>query len=325
MTETPFIDVRGLAKRFGPKRVLEDVSFSVQAGESLVLIGTSGSGKTLLLKCLLGLIKPNGGEVIVGGEDTVRLSGDKRDAFVARTGMLFQRSGLFDSLPVWQNVAFRLIQSRKVESAAARDLAIDKLLMVGLDPHVADLSPSELSGGMQKRVGIARAICDDPELLLLDEPTAGLAPLFGTAQRTTCWKAVTPTLINSCIAAPKAPSICRSKRTDARAARSLFALTPGTPAHTAGKDAEPRSLVGRCRSLDQAGRLHGLCAGRQQGAETRILNGRRQSPRGHRDRDRGRYAIQSCATNGGRRIQARASLRGCAGTCTHGCALRDQR
>ena len=150
MTETPFISVQGLAKRFGPKRVLEDVSFSVQAGESLVLIGTSGSGKTLLLKCLLGLIKPDGGKVIVGGEDTTQLSGDKRDAYIARTGMLFQRSGLFDSLPVWQNVAFRLIQTRKAVGAAARDLAIDKLVMVGLDPHVADLTPLRAVGRYAK-------------------------------------------------------------------------------------------------------------------------------------------------------------------------------
>ncbi len=177
MTESPFIAVEGLAKRFGDKRVLTDVNFSMRQGESLVFIGTSGSGKTLLLKCLLGLIAPDAGRVIVDGTDTVPYRGNARDAYIRRTGMLFQRSGLFDSLPTWENIAFQLLQMG-TERAEARETAIDKLVMVGLDPDVADLSPAELSGGMQKRVGIARAICTNPEILLLDEPTAGLDPIM---------------------------------------------------------------------------------------------------------------------------------------------------
>ena len=158
--------------------MLRDVNLSIAKGESLVLIGTSGSGKTLLLKCMLGLIAPSAGKVLVDGKDTVRLRGTGRDAFIGRTGMLFQRSGLFDSMMTWENVVFRMLQTHEISRAEARELAIDKLLMVGLDPNVADLSPAELSGGMQKRVGIARAIVGNPELLLLDEPTAGLDPIM---------------------------------------------------------------------------------------------------------------------------------------------------
>lgn len=178
MTDIPFLEVRGLKKSFADNHVLTDINFSVEEGQSMVLIGTSGSGKTLLLKCLLGLVPMDAGEVLIQGEDTARLRGDDRDAFIARTGMLFQRSGLFDSLTTWENIAFRALQEGNVDIDKMKSAAIDKLVMVGLDPHVADLSPAELSGGMQKRVGIARAIFSNPEFLLLDEPTAGLDPIM---------------------------------------------------------------------------------------------------------------------------------------------------
>lgn len=170
--------VRGLTKSFGANRVLRGVDLDVRERESLVLIGTSGSGKSLLLKCLLGLQIPDGGSIMVDGVETIGFTGGDRMRFIDRFGVLFQYSGLFDSLTIWQNIAFKLIQERKLKPAEARDKAAETAQAVGLAPEVVDLYPHELSGGMQKRVGIARAIITKPEFLFLDEPTAGLDPIM---------------------------------------------------------------------------------------------------------------------------------------------------
>jgi phospholipid/cholesterol/gamma-HCH transport system ATP-binding protein len=163
-------------KAFGPKKVLRGVNLHVPKGESMVIIGGSGTGKSVTLKCVLGLLSPDQGTITVDGKDATK--GD-RDAFLARFGMLFQGGALFDSLTVWQNVAFRLLRgSLKRPKDEARDIAIEKLRRVGLTPDVADLFPSELSGGMQKRVGLARAIAAEPEIIFFDEPTTGLDPIM---------------------------------------------------------------------------------------------------------------------------------------------------
>ncbi|MDX5381781.1 MAG: ATP-binding cassette domain-containing protein [Rhodobacterales bacterium] len=163
-------------KAFGPNRVLRGVNLHVPKGTSMVIIGGSGTGKSVALKCVLGLVTPDAGLIEVDGKDVN--SGD-RDAFLARFGMLFQGGALFDSLPVWQNVAFRLMRGAlKRPKAEAREIAIEKLRRVGLKPDVADKLPAELSGGMQKRVGLARAIAAEPEIIFFDEPTTGLDPIM---------------------------------------------------------------------------------------------------------------------------------------------------
>ena len=174
----PKIRLRGLHKSFGPKRVLQGVDLDLPAGESMVVIGGSGSGKSVTIKCILGLIRPDSGRIEVDGEDVTGLGGGRRDALLRRFGMLFQGSALFDSLPVWQNVAFGLIQGRGMRRDQARDIAIEKLAAVGLGPDVGELSPAELSGGMQKRVALARAIAANPEIIFFDEPTTGLDPIM---------------------------------------------------------------------------------------------------------------------------------------------------
>lgn len=170
------ITLTGVHKSFGSNRVLRGVDLTVAKGESMVIIGGSGTGKSVLLKSVLGLVTPDQGTITLDGQDVT--TGD-RDAFLARFGMLFQGGALFDSLKVWENVAFRLLRGHlKRPKLEAREIAIEKLRRVGLKPDVADLYPAELSGGMQKRVGLARAIAANPEIIFFDEPTTGLDPIM---------------------------------------------------------------------------------------------------------------------------------------------------
>lgn len=173
---TPRIELQGLVKSFGTKRVLDGVDLAVRRGESLVIIGGSGTGKSVTLKCILGIERPDAGEIRIDGVPAARVD---RRAMLRHFGMLFQGGALFDSLPVWRNVAFRLLEARRpMPPRAAHALAVAKLARVGLGPEVADLYPAELSGGMQKRVGLARAIATDPDLIFFDEPTTGLDPIM---------------------------------------------------------------------------------------------------------------------------------------------------
>jgi phospholipid/cholesterol/gamma-HCH transport system ATP-binding protein len=181
MTEAvvPKISVRGLGKSFGRNRVLDGVDIDCATGESLVIIGGSGTGKSVLVKCILGLLRPEEGSIRIDGVETVGLRRAARERLMEKFGMLFQGSALFDSLRVWENVAFGLIQGRAVEWQAAKKIALVKLALVGLGPEVAELRPAELSGGMQKRVALARAIAAEPEIIFFDEPTTGLDPIMG--------------------------------------------------------------------------------------------------------------------------------------------------
>jgi phospholipid/cholesterol/gamma-HCH transport system ATP-binding protein len=175
---TPKVAVSGVRKAFADKQVLAGVDIACGAGESLVIIGGSGTGKSVLIKCILGLLHPDSGSIRIDGEETVGLGHAARDRQMRNIGMLFQGSALFDSLPVWENVAFGLIQGRGMRRQQAREIALAKLAAVGLGPEVGVLSPAELSGGMQKRVALARAIAAEPEILFFDEPTTGLDPIM---------------------------------------------------------------------------------------------------------------------------------------------------
>ena len=172
------IRVQNLHKSFGAKRVLDGVSLTIPAGQSTVVIGGSGTGKSVLIKCILGLLKPEAGEIFIDGTEVTHLSGAEREAVNRRIGMLFQGAALFDSMRVWQNVAFALIQGRGMARAEAKRRALDKLAQVGLTADVGELFPAELSGGMQKRVALARAIAADPDAIFFDEPTTGLDPIM---------------------------------------------------------------------------------------------------------------------------------------------------
>jgi phospholipid/cholesterol/gamma-HCH transport system ATP-binding protein len=174
----PKISVRGLRKSFGRKLVLDGLDIDCGSGESLVVIGGSGTGKSVLVKCILGLLNPEAGSIRIDGAETVGLPRGAREQLMQKFGMLFQGSALFDSLSVWENVAFGLVRGRGMERPAAREIALAKLAAVGLGPEVSMLRTAELSGGMQKRVALARAIAAEPEIVFFDEPTTGLDPIM---------------------------------------------------------------------------------------------------------------------------------------------------
>jgi phospholipid/cholesterol/gamma-HCH transport system ATP-binding protein len=174
----PKLQLAGVAKAFGPKTVLAGVDLAVAPGESLVVIGGSGTGKSVTLKCILGLVRPDAGSILLDGQQLVGLTGRALDAARARFGMLFQGGALFDSLPVWRNICFALAAGRNRDPAAMRAIAIENLARVGLGADIADLKPAALSGGMQKRVALARAITARPEIIFFDEPTTGLDPIM---------------------------------------------------------------------------------------------------------------------------------------------------
>lgn len=175
------IEIRGLKVVFGDKVVLDGIDLSIDVGESVVLIGTSGSGKTVLLKSIIGLIRPVAGTIRLGGDDIFdgrHYARASSENFTRQAGVLFQQGALFDSLTIWENVAFRWLQSGEKSKEAARSAAVSKLIALGLDEQAADLFPSELSGGMRKRAALERAIAADPPILLLDDPVAGLDPIL---------------------------------------------------------------------------------------------------------------------------------------------------
>jgi phospholipid/cholesterol/gamma-HCH transport system ATP-binding protein len=181
MTGLPKLEWKQITKRFDGAPVLDGLDLSVAAGRSLVIVGGSGEGKSVTIKIALGLMRPDAGSVALDGQDLTGLSERSRRKVFSRVGVLFQSAALFDSLRVWENIAFRLINSDGVARKTAKARAIGALGRVRLDPEVADLYPSELSGGMQKRVGLARAVVADPEILFFDEPTTGLDPITAAA------------------------------------------------------------------------------------------------------------------------------------------------
>lgn len=181
MTTDVLLELKEVHKSFGPKQVLKGVNLDVAPGKSLVVLGGSGSGKSVMLKNALGLMTPNAGQILFDGDDVTHDQGKTREAMRARIGMLFQSAALFDSLTVWENIAFRLLNSDGLKRKDAKERAIETLKQVRLGSDVADLTPAEISGGMQKRVGLARAIVSKPELIFFDEPTTGLDPITADA------------------------------------------------------------------------------------------------------------------------------------------------
>ena len=177
MTMSTQIKIKGLSKAFGEKVVLDNLDLDIPKGKSIAVIGASGTGKSVLLKCVLGLIEADQGSITVDGVETLGASRQTREDVLKKFGMLFQGGALFDSLKIWENVVFRYRQGKNLNLAELRDAAEQALADVNLEPRVMDLYPAEISGGMQKRVALARAVVDRPEILLFDEPTTGLDPI----------------------------------------------------------------------------------------------------------------------------------------------------
>jgi len=175
---TPKISLKNVHKAFGPKVVLDGVDLDVAPGESVVIIGGSGIGKSVTIKCILGLLTPDSGTIEIDGENVLEMEAAAREKLNISIGMLFQHAALFDSLPVWENVAFGLLAEERCSRRRAREIAIEKMSLVGLRPAIGDLPPADLSSGMQKRVGLARAIAADPTIIFFDEPTTGLDPIM---------------------------------------------------------------------------------------------------------------------------------------------------
>ena len=175
---TPKIELTGVYKAFGKKVVLNGIDLVIEKGASMVVIGGSGTGKSVLIKCILGLLTPDRGSIKIDGQEITKLSRRDRAIVMQKFGMLFQGGALFDSISVWENITFALLQNKLISKPKARELAIEKLQSVGLSADVANLSPAELSGGMQKRVALARAIAANPEIIFFDEPTTGLDPIM---------------------------------------------------------------------------------------------------------------------------------------------------
>ena len=171
------IKLQNVKKSFGTLQILDGVNLNVEKGESLVIIGRSGTGKSVLLKCILGLESHDDGQILIDGKDNKK---NKDIFFYDQFGMLFQGGALFDSLTIWENIAFRLLQRTKpISTKEAKENAVEKLKLVGLNPKIMYQYPSELSGGMQKRVALARAIVGNPSIMFFDEPTTGLDPVMG--------------------------------------------------------------------------------------------------------------------------------------------------
>lgn len=170
--------IKGLTKNFGTKKVLSGIDLQANKGESIVILGGSGSGKSVLIKIISSLMDATSGSIKIDGKEVLNIGNKERDQLMERFGFLFQGGALFDSLPIWENVAFRLIHHKKLDKKEAREIAISKLKAVGLSEKTADLFPSELSGGMQKRASLARAIAANPEIIFFDEPTTGLDPIM---------------------------------------------------------------------------------------------------------------------------------------------------